>query len=313
MKNFTSVTDVEDPIALIKKAALCKKSPFENDHLGKHKTLGLIFFNPSLRTRLSTQRAAYNLGMNVIVMNIDKDSWKLEFEDGQIMNSDKAEHVKEAVAVMSQYCDLLGVRTFPGLVNRDEDYSEFILNQFIKYSSVPIISLESATLHPLQSLADMLTIDELKIVKPKIVLTWAPHIRALPQAVSNSFVEWCKASQADITVTCPEGFELSPEFMEGVKLEHNQKEAFKGADIIYAKNWSSFNDYGKIGQNLDHWIVDQEKMNLTNQAKFMHCLPVRRNLVVSDEVLDSSIVIEEANNRTYAAQAVLQEFLTSMK
>ena len=311
MKNFTSVTDVKKIKKLVKEGLALKKNPLAFKKLGKDKTLVLLFFNPSLRTRLSTQKAGMNLGMNVIVMNANQ-GWKLEFEDGVIMNTDKAEHIKEAAKVVSQYADIIGIRTFPTLTDKEQDYQDFILNKFIKHATVPMVSLESAILHPLQSLADMITIEEQKKTKkPKIVLTWAPHPKALPQAVANSFAEWTLASKYELTITHPKGYELSKKFTKGATIEYDQQKAFEGADFIYTKNWSSFNNYGQIEVEDANWMVNSAKMNLTNNGKFMHCLPVRRNVVVTGKVLDSkaSLVIEQANNRTYAAQAVLKQFL----
>jgi len=314
MYNFTSVKDAYNLDNLIKEALLMKKSPNSDRTLGKHKTMGLLFFNSSLRTRLSTQKAAQNLGMDVMVMNVGADSWQLEMNEGVIMNGDKAEHISEAAAVIGQYCDIVGVRSFPSLLNREEDYSEKVLNQFIKYTGKPIISLESATRHPLQSLTDLITIQEYKKVdRPKVVLTWAPHVKALPQCVPNSFAEWMNYSDVDFTIAHPKGYELAPEFSGNAKICYNPKEAFEGADFIYAKNWSSYEDYGKILNSDPSWMVTMEKMKLTNDAKFMHCLPVRRNIVVEDAVLDSehSIVIQQAGNRVWAAQAVIKEILLS--
>jgi N-succinyl-L-ornithine transcarbamylase len=312
MKNFTSYKDVYNVPQLVSEALMMKKSPYSDKHIGKNKTLGLLFFNSSLRTRLSTQKAAQNLGMDVMVMNVGADSWQLEMKEGVIMNGDKAEHIMEAAAVIGQYCDIVGVRSFPGLKDRDEDYSETILNQFLKYTGKPIISLESATRHPLQSLTDLITIEEYKKVKkPKVVLTWAPHVKALPHCVSNSFAEWMAHADVDFTITQPEGYELNEEFTQGVNIEYNQEKAFEGADFIYAKNWSSFKEYGKILDVKKDWQITQTKMALTNNAKFMHCLPVRRNVVVEDAVLnsDQSIVIQQAGNRLWAAQVVLKQML----
>ncbi len=311
MKQFTSVHDINNIENLVQEALECKNKPFASQ-VGKNKTLGLLFFNPSLRTRLSTQKAAANLGMTFMSMDLNTHSWKLEFEDGAIMNSDKAEHIKEGAAVISQYCDVIGVRTFPSLTDREKDYQELVLNQFIKYASVPVISLESATRHPLQSLTDLITIREhQKIARPKVVLTWAPHPKALPQAVANSFVEWMIAADMDLTITHPKGYELSTNFVKNTPIEYNQAKAFENADFIYAKNWSSFTDYGKIIQPKENWMITSEKMALTNEAYFMHCLPVRRNVIVTDSVIDSSksLVIQQSNNRTFAAQAVLKNLL----
>ncbi|WP_420153935.1 N-acetylornithine carbamoyltransferase [Siphonobacter sp.] len=312
MKQFLSVHDVPDLPGLVQEALWLKQNPYADENLGRHKTLGLLFFNASLRTRLSTQKAAENLGMKVMVMNVTTDSWGLEFEDGAIMNGNKAEHVKEAAAVVGQYCDIIGVRSFPSLTDREKDYQEQVIKQFVKYAGVPILSLESATRHPLQSFTDLITIEETKMVaRPKVVLTWAPHVKALPQAVPNSFAEWMNAADVDFVITHPEGYALAPEFSGNVRVTHNQREAFEGADFIYAKNWSSYETYGQIINSDPAWMITQEKMGLTNQAKFMHCLPVRRNLVVEDAVLDSanSIVIQEAGNRVWAAQAVLKRML----
>jgi N-succinyl-L-ornithine transcarbamylase len=315
MKNFTSVNDVRDISKLVKIALEIKKHPLQNTTLGTHKTLGLIFLNPSLRTRMSTQKAAYNLGMKVIVMNMDKDSWALETREGVIMDGDKAEHAKEAVAVMGEYCDIIGVRSFPGLKDREADYREEMLNIFLKYVGIPVVSLESATRHPLQSLADLVTIEELsKVKKPKIVMTWAPHIKALPQAVPNSFAEWMLAADHDLTITHPEGYELSEAFTHGAVIEHDQKKALADADFVYVKNWSSFSNYGALSNRFPEWMFDDKKHALTNEAKVMHCLPVRRNVVIADEILDGaySVVIQEAGNRVFAAQAVLQTMLEEM-
>ncbi len=312
MKQFISVKDVRQPSELMKLAKMLKKQPFAHRHYGQNKTLGLLFFNPSLRTRMSTQKAALNLGMDVMVMNFNSDSWTIELANGTVMDQGTQEHIKEAAAVISQYCDIIGVRTFAGLKDVEDDYGETILKKFIEYASVPVISLESATLHPLQSLADWLTIDEHKAhSRPKVVLTWAPHPRALPQAVANSFVQWMQVADVDLTITFPTGMDLSPDFTKGCKVTNNQEEAFQNADFVYAKNWSSYSNYGQKATGHEDWIVTQYKMALTNNGKFMHCLPVRRNVVVSDDVLDKpmSIVIEQANNRTYAAQAVLLKML----
>lgn len=315
MQNFLSVKDAVDVQALVKEALLYKKTPYADKHIGRNRTMGLLFFNSSLRTRLSTQRAAQNLGLELMVMNVGQDSWGLEFEEGTIMDGNKAEHIKEAAPVIGQYCDIVGIRSFPGLVDREEDYSEKVLNQFVKHTGRPIVSLESATRHPLQSLADLITIEELKTKpRPKVVLTWAPHVKALPQAVPNSFAEWMNAADVDFVITHPEGYELAPEFVGNAKVTHNQNEAFEGADFIYAKNWSSYNQYGQILNQDPAWMVTMEKMKLTNDAKFMHCLPVRRNIVVEDAVLDSpnSVVVQQAGNRVWSAQVVLKQILLSI-
>ncbi len=315
MKHFTSVKDVTNISALVEEVLLLKQQPYAFKHLGENKVLGLIFMNPSLRTRLSTQRAAINLGMNVIVMDINKEGWKLESREGAVMDGEAAEHVKDAVAVMGQYCDIIGIRSFPSLENKEEDYAEKVLNQFIQYAGVPIVSLESTTLHPLQSLADLVTIQEYKRTpKPKVVLTWTPHPKALPQAVPNSFSEWMCHADVDLVITHPAGYELDEKYTWNAKIEYDQKKAFEGAEFIYAKNWSSYKQYGKILSKDRSWTVSADKMKLTNQAYFMHCLPVRRNVVVDDEVIDSpqSIVIKQAANRLWAAQAVLKKILENI-
>ncbi|HCM75493.1 MAG TPA: N-acetylornithine carbamoyltransferase [Cytophagales bacterium] len=313
MKHFLSIEDVKDYKALIASALAYKSNPFVDKTLGQNKTMGMIFLNPSMRTRISTQRAARNLGMEVIVFNLDKEGWQLEFEDGAVMNGTKAEHVKEAAAVMGQYFDILGIRTFPGLINKEEDYSEHYINQFVKYAGIPVVSLESATLHPLQSLADAVTIQELRTtIKPKVVLTWAPHIKALPQAVPNSFAQWMSHwDEVEFVITHPEGYELDKKFTGSSKIEYDQEKALQGADFIYVKNWSSYKEYGQILNTLPTWMVTKEKLDVTNDAKVMHCLPVRRNLVIADDVLDSSnsVVTQQAGNRVWAAQAVLSEIL----
>lgn len=316
MKRFLKVNDIGDLNTALKEAAEVKKNPYAWDTMGKNKTITLIFFNSSLRTRLSTQKAAMNLGMNVIVLDVNKDGWQLETEFGVVMDGDKPEHLREAVPVIGRYCDIIGVRSFASFEDKKADYEEQILNQFIEFAGVPVISMESATRHPLQAFADLFTIEEHKTKeRPKVVLTWAPHPRALPQAVPNSFVEWMKEADVDLVVTHPEGYELAPEFSDGVKVEYDQKKAFEGADFIYAKNWASYNEYGQILNKDKSWTVDSDKMALTNNAKFMHCLPVRRNMIVSDEVIDSpnSIVIDEAANRVVSAQVVIKRMLESLK
>ncbi|MCC9135334.1 acetylornithine carbamoyltransferase [Pontibacter silvestris] len=316
MKNYTSVHDVADVAALVNEALEIKKAPFAHKELGAGKTLGLIFLNPSLRTRLSTQKAALNLGMNVMVMNLDKEGWALEIQEGVVMDGTTVEHIKEAAAVMGQYCDILGLRSFPKLQDKEEDYSEDILNKFIKYAGIPILSLESATRHPLQSLADLVTITEKAPAgkRPKVVLTWAPHVKALPQAVPNSFAEWMCKADVDFVITHPEGYELEGSFTDGATIEYDQDKALAEADFVYVKNWSSFQDYGKVLSDGKGWMMTPEKLKVTNDAKVMHCLPVRRGLELSNEILDSpsSIVIEEAGNRVYAAQAVLKQMLESL-
>jgi len=316
MKRFLTVNDIGDLKQALAEAAEVKKNPYAWDQLGKNKTIILIFFNSSLRTRLSTQKAAMNLGMNVIVLDVNKDGWQLETEFGVVMDGDKPEHLREAVPVIGRYCDIIAVRSFASFEDKKADYEEQILNQFIEFAGVPVISMESATRHPLQAFADLFTIEEFKKKEmPKVVLTWAPHPRALPQAVPNSFVEWMKEGNVEFVVTHPKGYELAPEFMEGVTVEYDQKKAFEGADFIYAKNWDSYTEYGKILSQDKSWTVDEEKMALTNSAKFMHCLPVRRNMIVTDAVIDSpdSIVIDEAANREVSAQVVIKRMLESLK
>jgi N-succinyl-L-ornithine transcarbamylase len=313
MENFFSIDDVTDLQELLQKALKVKADPLANSKLGKHRTLGLIFYNSSLRTRISSQKAAYNLGMDVITLNIGSDGWALESKDGVVMDQGTAEHIKDAAAVISEYVDVIGIRCFAGLKDREEDYLEGVLQNFIKHATVPIINLESSTLHPLQSLADLVTIETNKNKpKPKVVLTWAPHPRSLPQAVANSFVEWMKEADVELVITHPKGYDLSSKFSNGVTVEYDQNKAFEGADFIYAKNWSSYTSYGEILSKDTAWCVDESKMQLTNNAKFMHCLPVRRNVIVSDGVIDSehSLVVEQAGNRVVSIQTVLQEFLS---
>ena len=301
----------------LKEAFEIKSNRFGYQELGKNKTLMMIFFNSSLRTRLSTQKAAMNLGMNVMVLDINQGAWKLETERGVIMDGDKPEHLLEAIPVMGCYCDIIGVRSFAKFENKEDDYQEKILNQFIQYSGRPVFSMEAATRHPLQSFADLITIEEYKTKeRPKVVLTWAPHPRPLPQAVANSFSEWMNATDYEFVITHPKGYELAPEFVGNAKVEYDQKKAFDGADFIYAKNWSAYTDpnYGKVVYTDRSWTVDSEKMALTNNAFFMHCLPVRRNMIVSDDVIESaqSIVIPEAANREISAQVVLKRILESL-
>ena len=324
MKNFISVNDVTDINALVAKALAYKKNPFADRTLGADKRIGLLFLNPSLRTRLSTQVAAKNLGMEAIVFNVDKEGWALEFEEGAIMSGNTVEHVKDAAPVLGQYFDILCIRTFPSLKNREDDYSELVMNSFVQYAGVPIISLESATLHPLQSLTDILTIVESTNNsplgdggkrKPKIVLTWAPHVKPLPQCVANSFAQWVNAwGEADFVITHPEHYELGGQYTKGAAIITNQNEALQDADFVYVKNWSTYNDYGKIYSNDPEWMLTEEKIKLTNNAKVMHCLPVRRNVELSDEILDSenSLVTKHAGNRVWAAQAVISEILTGI-
>ncbi len=315
MQHFTSVHDIQCINHGVEQALNIKASPYQWNDLGKHKTIGLVFLNPSLRTRLSTQKAALNLGMNVVVMNMDKEGWALEFEDGAIMNGTTVEHIKDAAAVMGQYCDIIGIRCFPSLTNKDEDDNETLLNKFIEHAKVPVVSLESATRHPLQSFADIITIQEnwKQTRKPKVVLTWAPHIKALPQAVPNSFSEWMCKADVDFTITHPEGLELNPKFTNGATITHNQHEALDGADFVYVKNWSSYNDYGKPYLNRADWLLNEQRLMMSNNAKIMHCLPVRRNVELTDALLDgpNSLVQQQANNRVYAAQAVLKNILES--
>ncbi len=316
MKNYTSVHDVTDLNELVNEALQLKENPYKHNTLGQNRTLGLIFLNPSLRTRLSTQKAALNLGMNVMVMNLDKEGWALETQEGAIMNGSTVEHIKDAAAAMGQYCDIIGLRSFPKLQNREEDYSEDLLRKFIRYAKVPVVSLESATRHPLQSLADLMTIKENAVAgkRPKVVLTWAPHIKPIPQCVANSFAEWMQRADVELVITHPEGYELAEEFTQNALVTTDQEEALQHADFVYVKNWSSYTDYGKVLTDGKGWMMDNQKLSLTNSAKVMHCLPVRRNVELSDEMLDgaNSLVQEQANNRTYAAQAVLKRLLENL-
>lgn len=319
MKNFLSVRDAGHIEELIQKAIQFKQDPLSSQMTGKGKRLGLLFMNPSLRTRISTQIAAQNLGMEVIVLNGSQDSWTLEFEEGVIMNGKSVEHVKEAAAVLGSYFDILGVRTFPSLKDREEDYSEKVLQAFQQHAGIPIISLESATRHPLQSLADLITITEQlsksKKERPKIVLSWAPHIKALPQSVANSFAEWVNAwGKADFTIACPKRYELKDTFIQQAHLTHDQDEALKDADFVYVKNWSSYENYGNTPPVSEDWMLTSEKLSATHEAKVMHCLPVRRNVVISDDVLDSShsLVVAQAANRVWAAQTVISEILKEL-
>jgi N-succinyl-L-ornithine transcarbamylase len=319
MKQFVSVHDVTNINALVKKALMYKANPFADRNLGADKRIGLLFLNPSLRTRLSTQVAARNLGMEAIVFNVDKEGWALEFEEGAIMSGNTVEHIKDAAPILGQYFDILCIRTFPSLKNKEDDYSEMFINQFIKYAGVPVVSLESATLHPLQSLTDIVTITEslngnpvTGNRKPKIVLTWAPHIKPLPQCVANSFAQWVNAwGEAEFVITHPQDYELSEQFTKGAQITHDQDAALKDADFIYVKNWSTFTDYGKVYENDPEWMLTEEKLKSTHNAKVMHCLPVRRNVELSDEILDgpNSLVTQQAGNRVWAAQAVLSEIL----
>jgi N-succinyl-L-ornithine transcarbamylase len=321
MKNFVSVHDVSNIDALVQKALAYKTNPYIDKTLGSNKRIGCLFLNPSMRTRLSTQIAAQNLGMEAIVFNVGNEGWALEFEEEAIMSGTTAEHVKDAAPIFGKYFDILAIRTFPSLKNREDDYSELYIKQFIKYAGIPVVSLESATLHPLQSLTDIITIQECfhnsppiggDGGKPKIVLTWAPHVKPLPQCVANSFAQWINAwGQADFVITHPEDYELNETFTKGASITHNQDEALKNADFVYVKNWSTYTDYGKIYESDPKWMLTNNKLELTNNAKVMHCLPVRRNVELSDEILDgpNSIVTQEAANRVWAAQAVLSEIL----
>jgi N-succinyl-L-ornithine transcarbamylase len=324
VKHFISVHDVPSVEKMVSQALAYKGDPLKDKTLGANKRIGLLFLNPSMRTRLSTQVAAANLGMESIVFNVDKDGWKLEFEEEAIMSGDTVEHVKDAAPIMGKYFDILAIRTFPSLKNKEEDYSELYINQFIKYAGIPVVSLESATLHPLQSLTDIVTMTESLANqtygvgrRPKVVLTWAPHIKPLPQCVANSFAQWVNVwdgpngAGVDFVITHPEDYELDEQFTAGATITHNQDEALKDADFVYVKNWSTYEDYGRVYCNDPEWMLTNEKLALTNNAKVMHCLPVRRNVELSDEILDgpNSLVTEEAGNRVWAAQAVLAEIL----
>ena len=314
MKNFININDVSDYKKLVNQAIELKKSKQSNISFNK-KTLGLIFFNPSLRTRLSTFKAAQNLGMNVIEMNFDNQGWKLEFNSNVIMNSDKSEHIIEAAKVVSQYCDIVGIRSFASLKNKKEDKKEIIINSFKRYGSIPVLNLESSCYHPLQALADAITIEEKKIVKkPKIILSWTPHVKPLPHAVANSFINMATKLKYDIKIANPKGYNLDKNITGGIEIINDQEEAFKGADFVYAKNWSSYDSYGKILKTKKSWTIDDKKMDLTNNGLFMHCLPVRRNIVVNDEVLDSnkSIVVEQSKNRIYSSQIILKKLINEI-
>ncbi len=317
MKKFTDVHDIGDLRGAVAEALAIKADRFAYNNLGRNKTLMMIFFNSSLRTRLSTQKAAMNLGMNVIVLDVNQGAWKLETERGVVMDGDKSEHLLEAIPVMGCYCDVIGVRSFAGLKDKAEDYEERIINQFIRYSGRPVFSMEAATRHPLQSFADLITIEEYKKKdRPKVVLSWAPHPKALPQAVPNSFAEWMNSTDYDFVITHPHGYELAPEFVGNARVEYDQRKAFEGADFIYGKNWSAYADpnYGKVLSTDRNWTIDAEKMALTDNAYFMHCLPVRRNMIVTDDVIESpqSIVIPEAANREISATVVLKRILESL-
>lgn len=317
MKEFTSIRQLGDLRQVLAQAQQVKRNPFADQELGRNKTLLMVFFNNSLRTRLSTQKAALNLGMNVIVLDVNQGAWKLETERGVIMDGDKSEHLLEAIPVMGCYCDLIGVRSFARFESKEEDYNEMILNQFIKYSGKPVFSMEAATRHPLQTFADLITIEEHKTKeRPKVVMTWAPHPKALPQAVPNSFAEGMDFAGYDFVIANPEGYDLAPEFVGGARVTHDQDEALRGADFVYAKNWSAYegDNYGKVLSRDRSWTVTKEKMALTDNAFFMHCLPVRRNMIVSDEVIESprSLVIQEAANRVVSAQTVIKKMLESL-
>ena len=308
MKKYTAIKDIENLSEMLQEAIQLKKDPFQFEKLGKHKTLVMLFFNSSLRTRLSTEKAAKNLGMEVMILNV-YDAWNLEFEDGTIMNFNTTEHIKEAAKVISQYADIIAVRAFPTLKDKEKDASEFVLNSFVKYATIPIVNMESSTAHPLQALTDAITIEELKPKKkPKVVLSWAPHPKALPQAVANSFVEMMQLLDVDFSITHPKGYELNSEITKNTPIDYDQEKALKEADFVYVKNWSNYTDYGKVVSEDVNWMLTKEKLGA---AQFMHCLPVRRNVVVEDAVLDSeqSVVIQQASNRTFAAQIVLKKIL----
>lgn len=317
MKKFTCVDDIGDIRHAIDEALSIKRDRYAYSELGRNRTLLMIFFNSSLRTRLSTQKAAMNLGMNVMVLDVNQGAWKLETERGVVMDGDKPEHLLEAIPVMGCYCDMIGVRSFAGLKDKKEDYEEQVIGQFIRYSGKPVFSMEAATRHPLQSFADLITIEEYKTKpRPKVVMTWAPHPKALPQAVPNSFAEWMNRTDYEFVITHPKGYELAPEFVGKAIVEYDRDKAFEGADFIYAKNWSAYMapNYGKVISTDRKWTVDAEAMALTNNAYFMHCLPVRRNMIVTDDVIESdhSIVIAEAANREISAQTVIKRLLEGM-
>ncbi len=316
MKNFLNSDDIIDYQYLLKEINKLKNDKSDISYVGKNKVIGLLFFNPSLRTRLSTQKAAMNLGFKSIVMNFKDDGWQLEFDENIIMSGNKAEHVKDAAKVISQYCDILGIRAFAELKDKEIDNSDKIINSFVKYATIPILNLESSIAHPLQALADAATINEnMNSNRPKIVLSWAPHPKPLPHAVANSFIKMCKINNYDLTITNPKGYDLNKKITEGIQIINDQELAFKNADFIYAKNWSSYEQYGKVILNNDSWIINENKMKLTNNAFFMHCLPVRRNVVVTDSVLDSnkSLIIQQANNRIYATQTIIKELINNEK
>lgn len=317
MKNFTSIEDINDLQTLIKKALKIKQNPLADPNKGKGKTIGLVFLNSSLRTRLSSQIAAQNLGLNVLILNAAQEAWNLEYGDGAMMNGDTVEHIKDAIEVLNQYCDIIAVRCFAGMKNKEDDVNESILSQFQKYAKVPVISLESATKHPLQSFADCITITEnwKENRKPKVVLTWAPHIKPISQAVGNSFAEWMQIMNVDFVIANPEGYDLDPKFVKDSQVFHDQDEALKDADFVYVKNWSSFEDYAKMPEVTENWMLTKEKLKLTKDAKVMHCLPVRRNVELSDEVVDgeNSIIYEQAKNRIFSAQAVFSKILEELQ
>jgi len=315
MQHYTNIKELESLQNTVKEAIGLKKNELKFKFLGEGKTICLLFFNNSLRTRLSTQKAAQNLGLNVVVMNFGSEGWQLEFEDGVIMDGDKSEHVIEAAQVVAQYCDIVAIRAFASLTDKEKDRAEVVIESFKKYAGIPVVNMESATGHPLQCLADAITMEEYKVShKPKVVLSWAPHPKSLPHAVANSFIEMMQLQDADFVITHPEGYELDPEITKNSTIEYNQNKAFENADFVYVKNWSSFKDYGKVVNKDSNWMVTADKMKLTNNGKFMHCLPVRRNVIVADEVIDSenSIVIQQANNRTYSAQIVLKKILENL-
>ena len=315
MQHYLSINDLDSLEKTVQEAIDLKKNELRFKALGEGKTICLLFFNNSLRTRLSTQKAAQNLGLNTIVMNFGSEGWELEFEDGAIMNQNKSEHIREAAKVIAQYCDIVAIRAFASLTDKEKDKAEMVMNSFKKYAGIPVVNMESATGHPLQALADAITMEEFKTAhKPKVVLSWAPHPKALPQAVANSFVEMMQLQDADFVITHPEGYELDPDITKNSRIEYDQNKAFENADFVYVKNWSNFNEYGKVINKDENWTVTADKMKLTNNGKFMHCLPVRRNVIVADEVIDSenSVVIQQANNRTYSAQIVLKKIIENL-
>ncbi|MDC3218306.1 N-acetylornithine carbamoyltransferase [Flavobacteriaceae bacterium] len=312
MKNYLTIDDLPNLDNAVAEALTLKKDPYKYNNIGKNKTLGMLFFNPSLRTRLSTQKAAQQLGIHTMIMNFSNEAWALEFEDGTEMSGLRSEHIKEAAAVVSQYCDIVAIRAFASLTDKESDETEKVMHNFAKYASIPVVNMESATAHPLQALADAITIKEHSTIKrPKIVLTWAPHPKALPHAVANSFTRMVQKLDAEFVIAHPDGYTLDPKITKSTPLYRNQEEAFEGADFVYAKNWCSYTDYGKVLRTDNSWMLTAEKLKNTNHAKFMHCLPVRRNIVVSDDVLDSpnSLVIEQANNRTFSAQVVMKKII----